>query len=474
MKHSTAFGVGVGGGGVGVAVLAALGVLGVLAGGALLAGCGGGSSSRDPGTALTSEDFSEPGSAHATANVAEIPAAAPVPGAGSSGRSYPVERTGPIAERGGPFDVVASAGEPIPASDARQIEKPVLVDAKVGDINGRPVFISDFFASMDARLRTEARTAPSLEAFGTKAVEQITRKMRDIINDELLQAEARASLTPEEKQGFRYWIQTLQDDFLSRNYRSQALAEQKLADAGEDGSLEKWRRDREERELVLYQVRQQIIRNIHVPFIEVENYYNRRYDEFNPPPLRQFRMISIDAKDTAGIEGIKTELASGVSFEEIAKRPNNLFRAKEGGLYIPEAFKPKEGDQPGGVKPEDPEKPAAAARPVYFNVPALNEAAISLAAGAWTGPIENGSTMAFLRFEEISLPRTSLYEAQAAIEQRLRSQKIEQRMNKYIMDLLKRASVDDIDQMVQRLVDAALERYWFAERGAGQAPVEAR
>ncbi|HRJ49677.1 MAG TPA: peptidylprolyl isomerase, partial [Phycisphaerales bacterium] len=290
--------------------------------------------------------------------------------------------------------------------------------------------------------------------FAKVASREIARKLREIINDELLQAEARSSLSPEQRQGFRYWVQSLQADYVSRNYRSRTMAEQRLAEAQEATSLEEWTRKREERELIMLQLREQVLKNVHVPFREVEMNYNRRYEEFNPPERMQFRVISIPRGDTASIESARTDLDAGTDFAEVASRPFNLFRPSEGGLYTPPPV-PAAGAGPDGVT----------AQRKYFEIPSLNEAAHRLTSGSWSGPIETGSTMSFLRLDVIREPSTSLYEAQVSIEQSLRSAKTEQLMVKYIDQLVKRASVDDIEEMGQRLLDASMERYWIAQRG---------
>lgn len=434
--------------------LVSFGIRGVLASmtaGTVLCGCGGGGEKdSQPRTALSAKDFaSENGGANAEAP----PSSGPVAG---SGPGYTVTRTGPFSAREGVFDVVSAPGQPVLATSASPSEEPVLIDAKVGDINGRPVFITDFFQSMDARLKTEAKNATDADAFLKVARVEIFRKLDDIINDELLQAEARASLTPEEKQGFRYWVQSLQSDYLSRNYSSRTMAEQRLAEGQEASSLEQWTRKREERELILLQLRSQVLKNVHVPFREVEQYYDRKYDEFNPPPTHNFRVISVSKREQETIDSIKKDLEGGADFAEVAGRPSNLFRAKEGGMYVP----------PPAPKP-DPKAAAGspAPEPKYFEVPSLNDAAKGLTAGEWTGPIDTGSTVAFLKHEETQKPSTSLYDAQASIEQTLRNEKAKEMMDKYIGDLMKRASVDDVINMRLRLLKAALERYWAPLHG---------
>lgn len=419
-----------------------------------VSGCGSGDG-RQARTSVSAADFAvddpSPGEPPAAARAAEVSATRSVRGA--DGRMG-VTRTGPFAAREGVMDVVASPGEPTAVATATAAQAPVLIDAKVGDINGRAVFVSDFFSSMDARLRAEARTAKTRMDFAKVASREIARKLREIINDELLQAEARSSLTPEQRQGFRYWVQSLQADYVSRNYRSRTMAEQRLAEAQEASSLEEWTRKREERELIMLQLREQVLKNVHVPFREVEMNYNRRYEEFNPPERMQFRVISIPRGDTASIESARTDLESGTDFAEVASRPFNLFRSSEGGLYIPPPA-PAAGAGPDGVTAERK----------YFEIPALNEAAHRMTSGSWSGPIETGSTVSFLRLDVIREPSTSLYEAQVSIEQSLRSAKTEQLMVKYIDQLVKRASVDDIEEMGQRLLDASMERYWISQRG---------
>lgn len=440
----------------------------LLAGSAFLAlpACGGSSKSSTPRTNLSAQDFAgqegaaqekapesatPAGSGQATASTSATSANAANPSSRPSG--YNITRTGPVAAREG-IDVVSTPGVPVISPTATSVETPVLIDAKVGDVNGRPIFISDFFQTMDARLKTEARNAKDINAFAKVASEEIVRKLKDIIDDELLQAEARANLTAEERQGFRYWIQSLQSDFVSRNYRSRTMAEQRLAEAQEAVSLEDWTKKREEKELILYQLRSQVFKNVHVPFREIELYYNQKYDDFNPLAERNFRVISVPADNTELIAQVDTELKSGTDFAEIAARPINLFRAKEAGLYVP----PKqEAPKANSTEPPPP--------PKYFQIPAINDAAIKLRAGEWTGPIPNGSSVSFLKLEESQKASTSLYDAQYTIERTLRSDKAQQLMQKYIGDLLKRASVDDVDQMSHRLFQISIERYWVPQRG---------
>jgi parvulin-like peptidyl-prolyl isomerase len=433
------------------------GVCLALAGLSLAAGCSGGSGATRTGAALSASDFQappgqpgdSPGESSDTAaesggprsaDATTSPRSRPAPG------SYRVTRTGPIAESRGVLDITATPGEPASlAADATPVEAPVLINAKIGDINGRPVFVTDFFSTMDSRLKAEARNAKNRGEFEKLAATEIRRKLQDMVNEELLQAEARATLTPEQRQGFLAWIDALQSDFVSQNYGSRTIAEQRLSDSESAGTLERWKKDREQRELVLFQLREQVLRNVHVPFRDVELYYNRRYDEFNPAPKDQFRVIWIDERKTDLVASVKSELESGADFTEVASRPANLFRAKEGGLYIPPT--PEEGKEAK-----------------FFEIPALNDAAMSLTPGNWTGPIDTGTTAAFLKREVITLPSTSLYDAQASIEQRLRSSRSEERMNEYIGDLMKRASVDNLDAMTFRLLELAMERYWTPTR----------
>ncbi|GMV26079.1 MAG: hypothetical protein AMXMBFR58_21100 [Phycisphaerae bacterium] len=424
--------------------------------GLAIGGCGGGERKTGPRTELSAGDFvsDEPAATGTAAADEAATPATPPPLPGTPARN--VTRTGPVAARNGVFDVAAAPGEPKLAEFAKPVEAPVLIDAKVGDVNGRPLFVTDFFESMDARLKAQARDAKSFEEFMDSTTKEIGVKLWSIVQDELLQAEARSTLTPEEKQGFRYFVQSLQSDLVSRNYRSRTIAEQRLAEAQEAASLEEWTKKREERELILYQLRSQVLQNVHIPFREIEQYYNRKYDEFNPPPLTQFRVISVPKSDAALVESIRAELEGGADFATVASKPDNLFRAKDGGLYRPPeprapAAKPKEGE------------PAPERK--FFELAALNEEAKKLSDGGWSGPIDTGNTVAFLKREEIRKPATSLYEAQSAIEQTLRSKKVDELVQKYISDLLKRASVDNMDVMGERLLIAAVERYWTPIHG---------
>ena len=68
------------------------------------------------------------------------------PGAAAGTGSAPADR----ARTAGSFRVVP--GEPETVADpGRALEAPQLLDAKVGDINGRPVFVSAFLEPIESR-----------------------------------------------------------------------------------------------------------------------------------------------------------------------------------------------------------------------------------------------------------------------------------------------------------------------------------
>ncbi|MDI1288936.1 MAG: peptidylprolyl isomerase, partial [bacterium] len=350
-----------------------------------------------------------------------------------------VRVTGPIAASSGITDVEAIVGSTLAAEQPKVIGGSVFVDSKVGDVNGKPVYAGTFLAPMAERLRAQAveLTRPEWDKF---ARTEITRELDLFIEDELLRAEALASFTPEQKQGFFGFMESLSKKMQSESYGSRALAEKKAAEA--DGkSFDEAIRRRQDDELIKYQLGEQIYRRVNISWRDIEQTYDRFYDTFNPTPKATFRMIQVLSTKPEDREAVATRLAAGESFKDVATSKLNIYKAKDGGLDALEVKGSREGAK------------------IYLN-PNLNEAAQTLPEGQIAGPIELDGSVAWITLESIDARTRSLYEAQLAIENYLREGRSNEERNKYIDRLRKRASMSSVDDMRDRLVEIAADRFY--------------
>ena len=123
------------------------------AGLAVVAGCSS-SGRTGGGERLTAADFASDAQETASISAAKAPAEPVVP----ADPPQPVNITGPVAVSEGVVDVVASAGAPeLPKGPRPEpVGGAILIDAKIGDVNGRPIYASKFLEPMADHLRAKA------------------------------------------------------------------------------------------------------------------------------------------------------------------------------------------------------------------------------------------------------------------------------------------------------------------------------
>ncbi|MEZ6235817.1 MAG: hypothetical protein R3B68_16660 [Phycisphaerales bacterium] len=334
------------------------------------------------------------------------------------------------------------------------VGRPTLIDVKVGDINGRPVFANEFLAPMEARLRALSLELPRA-AWTREARESIQGALITTLQSELLAAEALESIPPAAREvGLTRVLNATRQRTLARAGGSITEAQRRLLEE-RNQTLEQFLREQQEAQLVGLS-RENLIRGIQVSGRDIENYYLRNSDSFNPPPSARFRRIDAVAAQAQTIARITESLAQGTPFQEVAasnlNAPNR--RANAGLVDVPFEGQYEQAE--------------------FFNNAELNVAARGLRPGEWTGPVAyfNGQLVAWLYLERVSDDSRTLYEAQIQISDTLRQQELVQRAEELITRLRDRASFTSEAEMIDRLMAIATQRYYPPEqpepdRGAG-------
>jgi hypothetical protein len=438
---------------------------------AALPGCGL-QKGAQPQTVLRTEDFiADPTTTPTELRPARAPTLAAAPPAvtaiGASDQGEPLgdaPAITPEEARSGVGEVVLEPGDPHLGVSAEAAEPPVLVDAKVGEINGRAIRVGDVLdENMGSRLAEKARTrelttddritmarmgyAESARAATiTRAVwldfasALIKAYLAEQLQSELLEAEGRASLTkPEQQMGLRYMVQEFSEEARRAEGGSRAaLARQ------EGKSQEQIRRQQESLVLARYQYQREIEKRVRVSWKDIQVYYERHVDDFNPPPAASFRMIRVPTADAAAVEKISAALAApGARFEDVARLPENRSNGASGGLEGPKRFT---GEYAEG----------------RFYAEPLNTAARGLTAGQWAGPLQLGSDTYWLYLEairQINRPLTDR-DVQLEIADILTRSARDAAAEAYFGRLMERASYSDTDEMTRKLVAIAAARYW--------------
>ncbi|MEO1535936.1 MAG: hypothetical protein AAFS11_10325 [Planctomycetota bacterium] len=289
------------------------------------------------------------------------------------------------AEPGRPEDgspVVAQADSP---SDDEP--DPVVLDAKVGDVNGRPIIASVFLEDLMPRLRASMRTAPNRMAWRQQALQIIREKLFFTIRDEVLYREAKSQLPPEIRQGLLSYLGRVREQIRLQNSGSESRADQLLREQTGQ-SLDEFLQNQQRQSLISGMLDGAAADYVPVTWTDVRNEYARRFDEFNPPPTVFARMIL--PPGDAEAELVLERLKAGESFEAVASdREVNRYRPSSGGLVSDEG-KRLEGD---------------IAEATLVGFPALNTALIGLEAGDWAGPVEyRGGRQGFVLLDRVETP----------------------------------------------------------------------
>jgi hypothetical protein len=393
---------------------------GMLAAGLHGVGCSGsGSAERDDGrrTRIEPADFST-GQVAATP-VTETPAVPVNPGSST------------VPEDG----VVIRSADP----DTRPAPEPVapdglaLIEAKVGDINGKPIYLSSFFEPIEARLEAEAERL-RLSAWRREAAQVIAQRLDGLIADELLRAEALSALSPQQRQGLRAFLTNFRDDILTQNLGSAQLASRR------GQSLDQALRDKEIETLVSLTLFQEVNKRVNVSWRDIRQRYERDFEQYNPPPTAVFRLIRVPSANETAVAEISAKLENGESFGVVATDPANTFFVEDGGL----ARRPFEGEFAEGE---------------FFPAEDLNQKARSLSEGETTGPFALGNFTCWLTLEGIEQESISLYDAQLRINRDLLVERRTEARTEYLNKLIDRARVSNRDEILLSLLRVAEERY---------------
>lgn len=356
-------------------------------------------------------------------------------------QSVPVATIPPSTVASVPVNAEAKAEPPrVDERHARPAAQGVLVDAKVGDVSGKAIFVSEFFEPIAARLTAEGRGMNRETWIARVARPAVRDRLAGILQDELFIEEARSRMTPEKRQGLLYFLSKAGEEARSSALGSPELAREKLLT--EQGMTEQEYLRRREQNLLIRDILLPVLLRVHISSADIERYYTQNRDTFVPPATAHYRMIVVRKADAAAVERVSTALAAGEPFERVASTDANRYKAAEGGRMEPTRFT---GEY---------------ATAELLRLGPLNDAARTLTPGAWAGPIDmTDNEWAWLALDRVERTALSLYESQIAIDRALRKRFEDEEVTKYFLRL--RGPVDpraDHD-IVQDLVDIAVERY---------------
>jgi hypothetical protein len=311
-----------------------------------------------------------------------------------------------------------------------------LVDAKVGDLNGLPIVARSWLEPLGPRLRAES-AGKTRNQWRQVAAQAINERLMDTLRDELYLAEARASLTAQQRAGLRVFLERFERDVVRSSYGSQTLADERLRQAT-GGGLDAARRERERFALISQVQQQKILDRVQVTSRDLALEYERNAAEFNPPPRAVFRLVRVRSAEAETVAEIDAALRAR-PFDEVADDERNL-----------------------SPEPAVREIKDGLAETELFGQEDLQQAAAALAPGRWAGPIDTGVFTYWILLDRIEDESRSLYDVQLELRQRIFDERAREEAGRYLFRLAERAGVDNLGDLVGRLVEVA-EAWYFQE-----------
>lgn len=421
----------------------------------LMHGCSDGNGSkseRPPTQVISASEFAAPAPSTATPPPAPTPPPATITRSRDRFTPAPVPYTPHGDET---IDAAALVGTPIvppvssvpnaTAADAASAitGREIIYESLVGQINGRPVFASEVLEPLDGRLRASALRTDDARRWNTDARAAIGAQVKLLVDEELVLAEARQALSPEQQQGLLHFLGKIQESMVSQQGGSSVAADE-AARAATGRTLTQTTRDKLDEVLIREEVRQRIGARLLVTWRQIQLEYERQFDKYNPKSLAKLHLVAVPTADAGGLARFKGRLAAGESFEAASEDPANALRGQQGLL-----------EQPINGSLD---------KTTLVGIGPLNAAAQGLSVGGVAGPIEHEGAAWWVKLVSIEHPPgVTLYDAQLEIENSLLEKRKETELARYSNRLRARGNFSRIDDMVDRLMVIAADRYWASK-----------
>ncbi|RNC82014.1 MAG: hypothetical protein ED559_09595 [Phycisphaera sp.] len=348
-----------------------------------------------------------------------------------------------------PLETTGHAGEPIIQEQQASEASAAVYDAKIGDINGRPIIASRFLEDLMPRLRAEAAKfePDQRREWRQEASQIIKRKLEGMIRDEVLYREGRARIPEITPQGLAMFVERIRENIIRNESGSYTKAEQRILEE-ENVTMDEFLASLE-KQVVIKEILD-IAAEDYAPvsWLDIQNEYNRRYEYFNPNPKAFFRIITTQDSETA--DTVTKRLEAGDSFSDLASDPNlNTYAVDRGGIF----------------KIEGTEFEGEFTNARLIAIDDLNNALVTLDEGEWAGPIaRTGDRQSFVYLEQIQQVSYSLEneEVQLRIEQHLKDARSNEALDRFVKRLRERANLgkDRADEMAIELLRVAETRVY--------------
>lgn len=377
-----------------------------------------------PKRSVTVAAFSDPSQSPNPVPPAVAEAASPSAGAAEGGSGD-----------GGTGEGIAA----FPAGDGEEIRvgRVWVVDALIGQINGRPLYAGEFLDSLEDRI-LRLRTEESDDRARLATADLVSQRLQQYVNNELVIAEAEQQLSPEMKVGLMSFLQQIRETTIAGYGGTRQGAEDSLAE--EYGmSLDEYVNERKNEALARELLRKRIQPRVVVAWRDVELAFSRVESQASTKGTVLVARIRLPIEDPR-VPDVRERLGSGAPFGDLA----NELGLPDGGKW--QSFDYPEDGLAGLDLAED-----------------IRSAITSIPQGHASAPIERASSIQWYCVTDITKPnKASIWNPviQLSLRGELEAMRRRREQDKYLLSLRDRWISNDFDDMRRRLVSIAIQRYF--------------
>jgi len=315
-----------------------------------------------------------------------------------------------------------------------------VLDAMVGQVNGKPVYAETVLSPMHEELKRLGATMPRA-TFQLRARDLVDRRMRQIVFDTLILGEAERNLSEREQLGLKFELSRREEELLRRyGQKSRTLADTNAVQAT-GKTVAQLLEEQRQRLVIEHYLRQKLEPRINVTAKDIERYYDTHPEIYNPSPGRRLRVIR--CTNEADAKQVVAMLDEGTPFADVAAMDQNVYKRDEAGLFPQESSR---GDM------------------VFSGIPKLNDAMLALKPGEHSDMVESQGNYWFVFVESISDgKKKSIGDVQDEIHDMLYRQQYNTLNVRYQQTLFNEGSYNSLTEMSDAVLSVAMSRYALPE-----------
>jgi len=191
------------------------------------------------------------------------------------------------------------------------------IDSLVGQVNGKPLYASEFLKTREDRIITIAASPNRVQA-RDEVVRMISDAFDQYVNNLLIISEAEAMIPKEGQEGVLAWLKDLQEKEIANRGGSRADAQRSIEEEFPGTTIEEFMNRQKNQALAGDLLNRRIRPRTIVSWRDVERLYDVNSATYNPLPTIRIGRIAVMKSDQAQVDKIKAEFAAGKSFSQVA------------------------------------------------------------------------------------------------------------------------------------------------------------